>query len=493
MQFGMQMRPQIELSQRVELNDPDRERLEAAFELWEAGTKIDFSVPVDTLKTVFGGGDSAKTGTPKDPNESLFDSEWREQFVMISPADMARISDGEKFAVLLGHCIFVSTETPADYIPLGVLNLAAARRARDNSNFAQLLRARGLSADYARHYTATLTDVLAAQYLFRDKPAELAEFLRWRKSVERTDFFNDETVGKILSERLQTRARARQLHPTQRGRYAKRSFILAVAVDVTMTRGEIDQVVKDFGIAKADIIMGRLKDEPTFDVVRMVDTIDAIVKKIREMSITKRNVPKNKKTINLTSWQSVQAYLLTSDICGVSNILQSTADSNAFLAKPNAILSLGSLKDRLLYLSRKALARVVPERNDMAVLRSLVIGTQQLAPLVALEKTVPADDAAGNAALASVGTKRDDLNRHLSEAEALLAQYAQVERAFADLGAKEAVPGVLAQGRQKIQAHLEEIKAQIADLERYEGALSSLVEVRTRFGSLFAQVDRLAD
>ncbi len=493
MQLGMQMRQQIELSQRTELNDPDKGRLEAAFELWEAGTKIDFSVPVETLKTIFGGGDSAKTGQPKDPNESLIDSEWREQFVMISPADMARISDGEKFAVLLGHCIFVSTETPADYIPLGVLNLAAARRARDHSAFAQLLKERGLSADYARHYTATLTDVLAAQYLFRDKPAQLAEFLHWRKSVERTDFFNDETVGKILSERLQTRARARQLHPTERGKYAKRSFTLAVAVDVTMTRGEIDQVVKDFGITKADIIMGRLKDEPTFDVSLMVEAIDAIVRKIREMLVTQRNMAKNKKIITLTSSQSVQAYLLTSDICGASNILEATSSSNAFLAKSNAISSLTALKDRLLYLSRQALARIVPESNDMALLRALVIGTKQLEPLPELEKTVPADESTGNTTLAKIGTKRDELNRRMSEAEALLGQYAQVEKAFADLGAKEAVPGVLAQDRQRIQAHLEAIKAQFADLERYEGALGSLAEVRTRFSSLFAQLDRPAD
>lgn len=493
MQLGMQMRQEQNLSLRNELSDPDKGRLEAAYELWEAAQKVDFSVPVETLRTIFGGGDSANNGQPKDPNEALFDSEWREQFVMITPAEMATISDGEKFAVLLGHCIFVSTETPADYIPLGVLNLAASRRARDNSAFAQLLKARGLSADYARHYTATLTDVLAAQYLFRDTPAQLAEFLRWRKSVERTDFFNDETVGNILSQRLQTRARARQLHPTERGRYAKRSFTLAVAVGVTMTRGEIDQVVKDFGITKADIIMGRLMDEPTFDVTQMVETIDAIVGKIREIAITRRNVPRKKKTINLTSHQSVQAYLLTSDICGESNILQATSDPRAFLAKPNAILSLGALKDRLIYSSQKALARIVPESKDMALLRSLVIGTQHLVPLEALEKIVPADEATGNAALATIETKRDELNRRMSEAEALLAQYAQIERAFADLGAQEAVPGVLAQDRQRIQGHLDAIKSQFDDLKRYEDTLGNLAEVRAKFRGLFAQLSPLAD
>ncbi len=493
MKMGMQMRMEQGISQRLELNDPDKDKLDAAFELWEGATKIDFSIPVDTLKTIFGGGDSSKPRKPTDRDEALFDEEWRELFVMITPAQMATISDGEKFAVLLGNCIFVSTETPADYIPLGVLNLAAARRSRDNSAFAQLLRARGLSVDYARHYTATLTDVLAAQYLFREKPAELAEFLRWRKSVERTDFFNDETVGKILSQRLQKRARARELHPTERGRYAKRSFVLAVALDVTMTRGEIDQVVTALGITKADIIMGRIKEEPTFDVALMLETIDTVVKRIREISIAKRNVPRNKKTINLTSSQSVQAYLLTSDICGVSSILESTANPSAFLARPNAILSLEALKDRLLYLSRKALSKIVPERNDMAVLRSLIIGTQQLVPLPQLEKTVPADVATGNTALANIETKRDELSRRLAEAEALLAQYAEVERAFAALGAKEAVPGVLAQDRQKIQAHLDAIKSQLDELAQYEVTLGDLATVRARFSSLFAQMNPLAD
>lgn len=502
MQIGMRMEQKQKLSLDYGLDDAEKARIELALELYETRPVSQFDVPSETLRAIFNASNSPGLPTrPKlpasasDPTEhDPLEDPWHEEFMVISPAEMAKFDEDERYAILIGNCAFISSEVPADFIPMIVMNIAALRRSREDTPLAQRLIDRGVPRTHTRHYTATLTDVFTAQYVFRNDTKRLAEFLAWRRSVERSGFFDDSTIGEILKEKFKARQRNRTLHPTERGRHAKRSFLLAAAMEVTMTREQIDQVATSFAVTKADLIVGRIRSERSFNLDEMLLTIDECLRQVSELK-KGPNIPKAKRVIRLNGWQSVQAYLLTADVSGNSHLLESSTDANTYRYSMNVRASLQALRDRLVYLGQKALERRVPDKADLRILQSLILngGLRIDTSLAPVQKIVPSDAHSGNEVLAGIEPQRAELARKKAEAEVILAQYEEIARSFAEIGAQEAVPGVLAQDAQVVREHIIAIDKQTAELAQYEEVLARLAEVRLKHQRLFSEIVVAAD
>lgn len=502
MQIGMRLVQGADLSMEYGLDDAEKERIGLALELYETRPVSKCDVPPETLRAIFGSPDSSSGPTkPKlpaqagasDEHDPLSDT-WHEEFMVIEPAEMARFDEAERYAILIGNCAFISSEVPTDFVPMIVMNLAALRRSREDSPLAQRLVEKGIPKTHTAHYTATLTDVLTARYLLRDNPKRLAEFLVWRKSVERTGFFDDSAIREILNSKFAARKRSQALHPTERGRYTKQSFLLAAAMHATMTRDQIDRVAGSFGITKADLVINSIRTESNFDLDEMLRTIDECIRQAGKL-ITGPNVPKAKRVIRLNSAQSAQAYLLTPDVVGNAKILEPGDDASSYRFGTHVRSSLQALRDRLVNLGQKALAARVPDKNVLRTLQSLVLsgGLKIDTTLVPVHKIVPRDAHTGNDALAGIEPQRAELKEKRAKAGAILAQYEEITRSFAELGAEESVPGILAQDAKAVRDHIEAIDGQLDELAKYEKTLGQLAEVRLRYQRLFSEIVVAAD
>lgn len=489
MKLELSQRVGVNMDQRLQLDEADRRVLEAAAVFWETKPHAAFSVPVATVMAIFAGGaEMSKRPNAVSEEPVIKGSDWQENFVFLTKAEMRQVGQGEKYGLLLGECIFISETVPEEYVPLVVLNLAAYRRAKDDSALARFMARFGVDTNRSQHFTGVLTDILAAQYHFQASPEKLQHYLRWRKEIERTDFFVNPAIEKLLARRVASSRRGRTLHPTQRSRYSRRSFQLVAAAESCLTRAQVDTVITAVGVTKADIIIGRITGEASFDPNAMVETIDAIVTQLAEQN--KLPPVQRNKPVTLSISQSVQAYLLTEDVVGVGAVLQNTNNPNAFQVTRAYMGSFAAIKDRVLYLSKQALKKTVPDRGVLRSLQNLILTDSAYLPVLSpINTEVPQDEESGNRGLAHSQEEQATLLRKIAEIEALLSQHDEVVRTFAAMNASNAIPMVLVHEREKLVTYLAEVRGHLQKLDQVRHALDALATVHTRTRALMSQVN----
>lgn len=106
--------------------------------------------------------------------------------------ELAEILDGEKYAGTIGGLFFITKETPEEYRHFAAFHELAEHAAPRGFDVTGL----------ARHYQAIAVELAYAKCTLT--PEDFARYLEWRKSVERSNFFQLKDDGLIdrIAERI---------------------------------------------------------------------------------------------------------------------------------------------------------------------------------------------------------------------------------------------------------------------------------------------------
>jgi len=351
----------------------------------------------------------------------------------------------------------------------------------------KLLQEIGIDMDTGSHWSANIADILIAERYFGDDRSAFNEFMEWRKKVERTDFFQNELVGKILNRQLQYTKYKRTTHPLKRGRYARRSWVLSGALH-SLGKRMVDENFRAFGISKPDVIIRILAEHPNFDPEIMMRVIDEIIDNSTIKTVRRRQ----KRTVHFTdSALENQAYLLTKDICGDVGVLEcDEMDARLYHLYSNAGRTLRALKDRIAYFHRKALL------EDGAVsseLLTFVRSSKKLTVPLGPEREISIDLSSETSTFADTKSDVDraltEINNQLLKIENVLLAFSKIEERIGSLNGVKILPGKLQEDKEKLMLAQETLLKRRETLESTLDLARDILSIREDSAALLANVN----
>jgi len=481
MQQRQVMRPQLSLLSPVE-----RAAIQLAQRLWESKPHFAVSLPIAVLQGVLL---ESLGGQPK-PTSGLGSSEvLEEEFIFVNAEEMAVLGDvPSEVGISLAGCIFVLHDVPDDFLPLIVFNLAINKHLSDDNPVSALFEKSGINHDFSKHWTANIIDILLAEKYFADHPEKFQQYLAWRKPLERTDFFHNELVDKLLGERISRSNYRRTTHPLKRGYYCRHSWNLSKSLDGMLGRSYTDKFFRDHLITKPDIILKRASGEDNFNpelMVRLLEHIEANAQKV-----------KRGKQVVVPAALEPQAYLLCKDIVGEAAILVDLGDG-VYGVKARAEKTITALKDKLAYFfqqSVKALDQKQASPIGEGVMRlvTLAKATLELEGVAGRQEilidlsTASSRQETGQ----SVGAVLEQIEAQLHQLYALAAQFYFIEEKLAGLGEQgiDVVPGILQEDSARVSAEIEKLQERKGACNTVQEALGQLAAARAQMHSLLGLV-----
>jgi hypothetical protein len=309
-----------------------------AAEFWEGKPHYFMSLPMSEIKKLLAGKTVSKSN---DWELQKFDGMVEIEYVVLTPEEMEALDEEEKIGRSIGESIFICSNMPEEYLPMVLLNLYSLKHVNDNSSFSQMMKEAGVSIDISAHWSATLFDIAMAEGVFREQPGKFAEYLKWRKEVERTEFFQRIELDNLFHSTQQRRNYRLTTHPSKRGKYARRSWALTGALG--QISSNLMEDFRSFSNTRADVVARRMVECPSFDPDAMVELINLLKKKTSSEVV---EIPAGK--------LDNQAYLLTSDICGESYVLEQAGGHNLYRMARQGGSTLNALSDRIVFFYRQA-------------------------------------------------------------------------------------------------------------------------------------------
>lgn len=455
---GPRLGMSLELSQSLEtsletrqvLEPPDRAILAEALRLWMEKPHEQISFPVSILKSALAGQKPLPPAASAASKElAKHEGEIDEEFVKVSSKEMAELDPDEKVGLLLGDSVFIADETPAEYVPIVVLNLGLLRRLKEQGALNELIRASGVDMDTSRHWSANIVDIIVAEKYFGDDKQSFLEFLKWRKKVERTEFFSNQLVGDVLRNKLEALRYRRTTHPLERGGYARKSWGLAGSFE-GLGKNFADEYGRDFAITKADTLIQRFAGNENFDPEMMQRLINFIETNNKPEPESRRDGHIRRSVVVTDPALDVQAYLLTPDISGAACLLDQGHAHNQYYLEPMATRSLAVLKDRIAFFYRKALmSKPSISPKLLQIIRSVpsasLEGLQDREVKIDLTTTKDFSEASE-----MVAREVEAITGKIAEAEGLLGRYEELERELGEITDVSIIPGNVGQEKDKI-------------------------------------------
>jgi len=483
-QLGMGLQMGLDITIKPELEAPDKEALENALRLWLEKPHQEIAFPIRVLKDALSGGKPIPGNITG--KLAMHEGEIREEFAMLNSAEMRKIDPKETVGIFIGESVFISDTTPEAYVPLVALNLGLLRRINDENPLSEMIKASGVDMDTSRHWSANVVDILIAEKYFGEDRSAFMEYLKWRKQIERTEFFQNELIGQVFKEKLQSLRYRRTTHPKDRGRYGKKSWNMAGTFD-DLGAEFADVNASSFGVTKADIIIRRLANETSFSpehMQRLVDFIEA------NNQMRKVDGGRERKGVLVTDPKlDTQAYLLTEDCSGGSAILEQGKEHNYYHFEASALRSLAALKDRIAFFFRKALQA----KSTVSPALLKFIQTTPSMSLDGLKDKEITIDLTGTASFSDasvmVAKEIELIDAKLKQVAELLAKYDELERDLGQMGDVNIVPGnitaekenvlrvktILDEKREKLTASLDTVRRIFEVRQDHKALLSSAV------------------
>ena len=97
------------------------------------------------------------------------------EFVFVSKEEMEELDPDEQIGYIIGNFIFISEDTPGDYLPFVLLNLrllAYFSEVEAKKNISRF----GIDIETQKHWTANTFDIIVASKAFREKPEDFINF-----------------------------------------------------------------------------------------------------------------------------------------------------------------------------------------------------------------------------------------------------------------------------------------------------------------------------
>lgn len=330
----------------LQLESPDKRRLLRLINLWDSKDPNEFSVKLADIRSIFG----AKDG--KDDSEQLL----KIDFMLLSPEEMKRAAaEGEAVGGFTGDITYVSSETPKEYVPFVMMNLAMLKLVDKDSELIDSLGLRRVTAnvDMQRHWTANMFDIMVAEHHYGPDSEEFKEYLEWRQYVERTDFFRDTRWSEFIEAKNSVRQYRRMTHPLNRkNTRAARSWNLASTL---YGYSELDTLARGMGTSRVDWNLFRLfKFEKNFDPEQMIRLIDRFESE-RGRTIDLRNDPQ----------LDNQAYLLTEDVQGdCFACLKVIDEQGVYEVEKSVGQTFEAMKNKLAYFMGKGMRKLCSQMGE---------------------------------------------------------------------------------------------------------------------------------
>lgn len=355
----------LELLQTIsQRQTPDQtlvDEVKTAMRIWETKKPNSFSISKDDLIRLF---ESDKI-TPEKIKSSLNDGEnLRElpgEFVFVSKEELEELDPDEQIGCIIGNFIFISEDTPEDYLPFVVLNLRLLAYFSENEAKNNISRL-GIDIETHKHWTANTFDIIAASKAFQNNPEDFINFLKWRKEKERTAYFDRVSIKDVLDKFIDFKKFKKTTHPTNKSKWTRMSWNKGMAISGFSSEFKGRNRIQN-GISRVDLQMIELSQDKDFDPNTMVELLGEIISLTDEdkITITKRTISgfrtETVKQLQLHDKALLkQAYLLTEQNLPGSHILEDLMDStNSFTVVRNGSKTASALIDRISYFCRQKL------------------------------------------------------------------------------------------------------------------------------------------
>lgn len=477
--MSLELIQRVGMGQTQELSAIEKDSIFAATDCWETHPHQTLSFPLSALLASF-------NVTPADIQRKLgkslpeqtggVNAQVELEFVVVSPEEMARLDQDEKYGVLSGGCIFISSAVPEEYLAMVVANLGFLGKISEQNNpLKNIIDASTIGVDERRHWTANILDITLAEKFFSEDPGAFQRYLAWRKKIERTDFFRNPEIDDIVKKKIERRVFNRTTHPTQRSLAAKRSWVLGGMLE-SFGSQMVDQNARMLGISKADILVRRFAQAEEFDPNLMITLCRYLMNPSNGVKKTER--ARRVRVVDLNAIDgnlnelSAQAHLLTQPIAGDLALLDSDPgrNPNLYRVRPQAIRSFEPLTDRIAYFTRAGLLKSGLTKATLEFLKAAA------AQLPDSKATTPTPLVLGEGKENDILTKKTRaIEAEMAKIQAALDQFIQLRIRFHDSNLIDCVPGELERNYFALLRRLEELETQLKGLE---SALSSLATVK---------------
>jgi hypothetical protein len=450
------------LQQTPELTESERRQSELAMDYWEEKPHFEMKFPLSVMLRALGTSE-ASAGRPALAAAGQSD-EFSAEFIKVSEKEFSALDPEEKCGISLGDCIIVSEGVPEAYVPMVVANLAFLMRIRDDNVLKKLIDDDKISVDVTRHWTANILDLILAKEHFTADPHEYAAFLRWRKQVERTDFFKNPEIDGILKQKLLHQHFKRTTHPLARSLQSKKSW--AIGGVLHMLGGKASEEAKLLGVTKADMIIRICGGHEDFDPESMLLLIQSLPKLVQ----TRRILGRSQNYVDLRHSVELleQAHLLTQEVVGRNSaIMQETETSGMFALSVGYMRSLRALSDRIIFFTREGLLHSGLTRKTLLFLRgALPLLNEEPSPPVAVQLDSSQEES-------HLKIKARALGKQIHAVQSSLDRYIRLRIKYVDMGVIDDVPGPIDEQYRLLLKLKERLEAELSELSK---ALSSLGE-----------------
>lgn len=477
------------VTQRLELEDGEKEKVANALLYWETKPHSEIKFPLKVMYDALGIKDPQSgmltagfAAGEKDQQEKA--NEFAAEFVVLTAEEIASLDPDEKHGVLMGDCIFISDQVPEDYIPMVVANLGFLKRMDDNQALKEIVKDSSLDIDTSRHWTANILDIVLASRQFAENPQEKEKYLAWRKKIERSDFFNNEIISQVLREKTRYREFKRTTHPVQRSLWAKKSWIFS-GILYSFGSRMVDENARMLGISKSDIIIRRVCDkyDEQFDpetMCRMIDFISAHPERKQQGYRTIRFVDFGQAG-EMAGMMADQAGLLTPEIMGDAAVLEATSDPKVYILRPFFRKSLEAFQDRIAYFTRAGLLRSGMDKQMLAFLKS----TARLLGAPAGDEKVKLQLGSGEEP-AKIAVRKAEIERKLQEIDQAYERFIKLRIKFTDMQAVDYLPGKLEQNYFKLLAMREKLEDELKEMQEAESSIGEVNQLLAEQKALLA-------
>jgi|TARA_Y100000310_G_scaffold300558_1_gene336327 hypothetical protein len=135
--------------------------------------------PYNTALRLYSDSKKIKVGVPLENRKLLV------SMALVGERRLVEILDGEKYAGTIGGMFFISEETPKEYRPFAAIHELAEYAALKGFDI----------IGHAKHFQAISVELGYSKHTLSSE--EFEKYLKWRKSVERTNFFQLDDNGLI--------------------------------------------------------------------------------------------------------------------------------------------------------------------------------------------------------------------------------------------------------------------------------------------------------
>ena len=364
--LDLSMRQVQKLSLSLDVLDPgDRDKLLLAEQFWREKEHYTSKVPLIILQDVLlshfqNAGKATKALVPLE----FCSKTMSEDFVFLTPEELAELDPNEKYGLKLGDYIFICNATPDEYIPLVVLNLAVLRYLNDDNFLTSMLQNAAIDIDESRHWTANIIDILVAKTYFQSSQDALDDYMIWRKKAELTEFFYSDLVNDILRRRAERRNYRRTTSPLLRGRYCRFSWMAAKDLDFYLGEEYADKVYRDFGVSRCDLLFKRMMKGKDFNPEKMMRLLNFLQQEMKQYKVNGRLV----RYIDVTNELDSQAFLLSDYEAGEAGILTRDKDNCLrYYAKTFIKTTIEAMINKLSYFYRTALLNQREKGSDVSL------------------------------------------------------------------------------------------------------------------------------